>query len=165
VAILVKLGDEVAKIHPYVNFAWQVLSVGLKMVKGQQDRDQKISVLLTKMEETYSFVDSVNELKKSRVLQDVVEQILKQTVECGYFIQRYAQRNFTERAVVQPFSGTDDLINKFCAEFDRLRKNFDSGIGADTALVLSRTAPIIDAISACRSLNVITHLLMISNRT
>ncbi|KAF8708943.1 hypothetical protein AX14_013486 [Amanita brunnescens Koide BX004] len=26
-----KIGDEVAKIHPYVNFAWQVLSAGLKV--------------------------------------------------------------------------------------------------------------------------------------
>ena len=41
------------------------------------------------------------------------------------------------------------MIDRFCAQFDRLRKNFDSGIGLDTALVLSRTAPIIDAMSEC----------------
>ncbi|MDQ1532138.1 MAG: hypothetical protein QOE37_2263, partial [Microbacteriaceae bacterium] len=54
---------------------------------------------------------------------------------------------------MQPFSGTDDVITIFCAEFDRLRKNFDSGVGVDTALVLSRVAPTIDAISACQFLN------------
>lgn len=53
----------------------------------------------------------------------------------------------TGRTIVQPFLGTDDKITAFCAEFDRLRKNFDSGMGVDTALVLSRTAPTIDAIS------------------
>ena len=46
------------------------------------------------MEETYSFVTLVDELKKNEVLQDVVEQILKQTIECGFFIQEYARHNF-----------------------------------------------------------------------
>jgi hypothetical protein len=64
------------------------------MVKGQQDRDQKISSLIRTMEETYSFVTLVDELKKNEVLQDVVEQLLKQTIECGFFIQEYARHNF-----------------------------------------------------------------------
>ena len=64
------------------------------MVKGQQDRDQKISSLVRTMEETYSFVALVDELKKNVVLQDVVGQILKQTIECGFFIQEYARHNF-----------------------------------------------------------------------
>ncbi|KAF8731614.1 hypothetical protein AX14_004593 [Amanita brunnescens Koide BX004] len=28
---LIKIGDEVAKIHPYVNFTWKVLSAGTKV--------------------------------------------------------------------------------------------------------------------------------------
>jgi hypothetical protein len=64
------------------------------MVRGQQDRDQKISSLIRTMEETYSFVTLVDELKKNEVLQDVVEQLLKQTIECGFFIQEYARHNF-----------------------------------------------------------------------
>ncbi|MDQ1532139.1 MAG: hypothetical protein QOE37_2264 [Microbacteriaceae bacterium] len=67
------------------------------MVKGQQDRDGKISNLVRTMEDTYSFVALVDELKKNQVLQDVVEQILKQTIECGFFIQEYARRNFAGR--------------------------------------------------------------------
>jgi hypothetical protein len=64
------------------------------MIQAQQDRDQKILDLVTKMEETYSFVGSADELKKNLVLQDIIEQILKQTIECGYFIQEYARRGF-----------------------------------------------------------------------
>lgn len=64
------------------------------MVQGQQDRDQKISTLVRTMEETYSFVALIDEVKKNHVLQDVVEQMLKQTIECGFFIQEYARRNF-----------------------------------------------------------------------
>jgi hypothetical protein len=64
------------------------------MVKAQQGRDQQILDLVTTMENTYSFVVSAEELKKYPILQDIVEQILRQTIECGYFIQDYTRRNF-----------------------------------------------------------------------
>jgi hypothetical protein len=63
------------------------------MVRAQQNRDQKIPELVTTMEDTYSFVDSMDELRKNRVLQNIVEQVLKQTIECGYFIQEYMRHN------------------------------------------------------------------------
>jgi hypothetical protein len=99
-------------------------------------------------------------------LQDIVKRILKQTIECGYFIQEYARRNtggkqqlykwcnekFTQyragRAITQAFSGMDDQIAAFCAAFNLLKQNFDSRVNLDTALVLSRTTVTIDAISA-----------------
>jgi len=64
------------------------------MVLAQQAQDLKILDLVRTMENTYSFVVSVDELKKHPVPQDIVEQILKQTIECGYFIQEYMRRNF-----------------------------------------------------------------------
>jgi hypothetical protein len=64
------------------------------MIQAQQVRDQKIHDLVTAMEETYSLTISANELKKDEKLQDVINQILRQTIECGYFIQEYARRNF-----------------------------------------------------------------------
>ena len=64
------------------------------MVQVQQNQDQKILDLVVTMEDTYSFVDSMDELRKNHVLQDIVEQILKQTIECSYFIHEYMQHNF-----------------------------------------------------------------------
>ncbi|KIL58336.1 hypothetical protein M378DRAFT_170769 [Amanita muscaria Koide BX008] len=52
VAILVKIGNEVAKIHPYVNFAWQVLSAGLKV-----SRIRRLTSVILSFETTY-FIDS-----------------------------------------------------------------------------------------------------------
>jgi len=46
------------------------------------------------MENTYSFVVSADDLKSHPVLQDIMEQILKQTIESGYFIQEYTHHNF-----------------------------------------------------------------------
>jgi hypothetical protein len=64
------------------------------MVQAQQARDVKILDLIRAMENAYSFVVSADELKNHPVLQDIIEQILKQTIECGYFIQGYARHNF-----------------------------------------------------------------------
>jgi hypothetical protein len=64
------------------------------MVQAQQVRDQQILCLLTAMEDTYSLVVSADELKNHPALQDIVNQILMQTTECGYFIQEYTRRNF-----------------------------------------------------------------------
>ena len=64
------------------------------MIQAQQVRDRKIFDLVTAMEESYSLAISVNELKKDERLQDIINQILRQTIECGYFIQEYTRRNF-----------------------------------------------------------------------
>ena len=65
------------------------------MVQAQQRRDQRILDLVQTMDDTYSLVlVSAHELKKHSVLQDVINQILKQTIECGYFIRDYVQHSF-----------------------------------------------------------------------
>jgi hypothetical protein len=64
------------------------------MVKAQQDLDKRIFGLVTSMEETYSLVASAGELKENYALQDIFEQILRQTIECGFFIQDYTRHNF-----------------------------------------------------------------------
>jgi hypothetical protein len=56
-------------------------------------------------------------------------------------------QNGTERAATQPFSGMDDRITAFCDAFNVLRKNFDTGLNLNAALVLSRTTVIANAIS------------------
>jgi len=46
------------------------------------------------MVETYSFTDHIDKFKDGGLLQPVVEQILKETIDCSFFIQEYARRNF-----------------------------------------------------------------------
>ena len=65
-----------------------------QMVQAQQAGDQHILGLLTVMEDIYSFVVSVDDVKDHPVLKDIVKQILMQTIECGYFIQEYTRHNF-----------------------------------------------------------------------
>ena len=64
------------------------------MVLAQQARDMKILDLVRTMESTCSLVVEADELMNCPVLQNIVEQMLKQTIECGYFIRGYTKRSF-----------------------------------------------------------------------
>jgi hypothetical protein len=136
------------------------------MVQMQLVRDRRIFDLVATMESTYSFVVSGDESKNSGILQGIVERILNQTIECGYFIQEYIRHNLggmwqfcgqhnnrvtryqSERVISQPFSGVDDQITAFCTAFTDLSKNLDSGRNLSTPLVLFRDTATIDTIGA-----------------
>ncbi|KZP21272.1 hypothetical protein FIBSPDRAFT_1044227 [Athelia psychrophila] len=144
--ILVKIGDEIAKIHPWVNLAWNVLSVGLKLVKAQQDRDHKITALIETMKSTYSIIFG-SEILEDELLQDIVNVILKQTIECGFFIQEYTRgRTFAGKAITETFSSTDGVVSRYEATFQQLRKEYTGRIATQTAVVTSKTAATVDAI-------------------
>ena len=125
-------------------------------MQAQQARDSKILDLVTAMEKTYSFAVSADELKNYPVLQDIIVLLLKQTIECGYFIQDYTRYNFggmlrflahdgsmingqPERTIVNPITDVDSKITKFCSVFADLRKDFDSRALVHMALVLRQT--------------------------
>ena len=66
-----------------------------KAVKGQLDRDKKICDLVTVMKEVYSFVDALATYpEKIEILEVTILAILKQTVECTFFIREYCNQGF-----------------------------------------------------------------------
>ena len=136
------------------------------MVLAQQARDSKIQGLVKEMGKTYSFTVSMDELKNYPVLQDIIVLMLEQTIECGYFIQEYTRSNFggmllvnssidgsmidgrPERAIVNSIKdNVDNQKTKFCTVFANLRKDFDSRSLVHVALVVSRMASSVKAIS------------------
>jgi hypothetical protein len=81
------------------------------MVQAQQARDQQVLDLVTIMEDTYSFTVSAAELGETPVLQDIVGQILKQTIECGYFIQDYTRHGFG--GMWRPYGQRDNRLTEY----------------------------------------------------
>ncbi|KAJ6565679.1 hypothetical protein B0H10DRAFT_1081013 [Mycena sp. CBHHK59/15] len=95
--VIVRIGDEIAKIHPYANVAWKVLTSVYQAVKTQQETDDKLLKLVTTMVDVYSFVDDVEFLaQKIKRLEDTVMATVKQTVECALFIQEYTGSGFCD---------------------------------------------------------------------
>jgi hypothetical protein len=64
------------------------------MVQAQQARNVKILGLVKVMDDVYSIVVSADDLRSHFVLHDIIAAILKQTIECGYFIEDYTRRSF-----------------------------------------------------------------------
>ncbi|KAF7980717.1 hypothetical protein HWV62_37189 [Athelia sp. TMB] len=145
-SIMVKIGDEIAKLHPWANLAWNVLSVGLKMVRAQQDRDDNITHLVSTMQSTYSIVVGADVLKDTH-LQDVLQRILKQTVVCGFFVQNYARRSsFTGKAIMEAFSRTDNLVAQYQDAFQRMLDEYQGRLATHTALVTVTLATTVNKI-------------------
>ncbi|KAJ7142333.1 WD40 repeat-like protein [Mycena epipterygia] len=129
--ILVDIGDEIAKIHPYANIAWKILTSVYTGVKKQQDRDDKLCGLVETMAELYSFMDDVDKIDlpgKIKRVEERVFAIVKQTVECALFIQEYTAHGFISRAVRNTWSDADKKIEKFSAALCDLKKSFEADL-------------------------------------
>ena len=66
-----------------------------KAVRNQEIADNKLLSLFESVKQTFSFAKNLQELRdKVQTLENVITQILKQTTECGFFVQDYLQRGF-----------------------------------------------------------------------
>ncbi|KAJ6609708.1 hypothetical protein B0H10DRAFT_2225724 [Mycena sp. CBHHK59/15] len=137
--IIVRMGDEIAKIHPYANVAWQVLTSTYKAVKTQQETDNKLAKLVQTMAEVYSFVGDVESLaQKIKRLEDTVLEI-QQTVECAIFIRENTGTGFCGRLVGQVWSDASGKIDSLSAALLKVKQNFDDGLAIQTAFVSMKT--------------------------
>ncbi|KAF7979561.1 hypothetical protein HWV62_41836 [Athelia sp. TMB] len=114
---------------------WVIVELLRQVVKAQQERDNKITQLVETMQSTYSIVIGSQNLKADKHLQDVLDRILKHTVDCGFFIQNYTRRSFADRTIMEPFSGTDGLISRYQDTFKQLRDDYIGRTSTYTALV------------------------------
>ncbi|KAH9950782.1 hypothetical protein B0H21DRAFT_706068 [Amylocystis lapponica] len=94
------IGDEIAKIHPYVNAAWQIVSAVHKIVKAQYDRDQEILELVAAMTDAISFIEDAQVIDQSynqqQYLHKILSQIMPQIWECALFVKEYVADGFLE---------------------------------------------------------------------
>ncbi|KAJ7653614.1 hypothetical protein DFH06DRAFT_1330332 [Mycena polygramma] len=94
--MIIQIGNEVAKIHPYANMAWKVLTSVYQAVKAEQETQEKLRKLVDNMVSVYSFAEETDALpQKIKSLEDKVLAIVKQTVECAVLIREYSGHGFT----------------------------------------------------------------------
>jgi hypothetical protein len=66
----------------------------LQIPRAQIQRDDDVVKLITQMEELYSFVTAVDKLKQVPILENTLQAILNQSVECAFFLRGYISRTF-----------------------------------------------------------------------
>ncbi|KAJ7675568.1 WD40-repeat-containing domain protein [Mycena rosella] len=123
---IIKIGDELSKIHPYAYGAWKILKVVQTVVNKQQKTDEKLLKLLDTMVEVYSFVDDVELLSdKITRLENTVLGITRETVECAIFIHEYTGHGFMGRLVHNIWSDTSEKIDELSAVLLSMKANLD----------------------------------------
>jgi hypothetical protein len=113
--------------------------------------------LVETMEEVCSFVDVIKSVpNRLQHLEDIINDILKQMVECSIFIREYTGHGFAcmqfiylthitqpihlpARVVEQTFSNAGQIIESMSSKLTALRQSFDSGVALQTVFISSRT--------------------------
>ena len=128
-----------------------------QMIIQQTNRDKDVCSLLTKMNEIYTFLTQ-QELRDIESMKILVATICKQTLECSYFIRRYAQ-DPKFRKLVDPckkscegihlltqgsrflenlLSDTDERVRTYNNTFEELMQQIRDRATRDTLVVVHR---------------------------
>ena len=68
------------------------------MAQTQTATDGKLLGLVGTMNDTFSFVEDLDELpNKIARLQDIITRIVQQTAECALFIREYVRQSFARK--------------------------------------------------------------------
>ncbi|KAJ7653545.1 hypothetical protein DFH06DRAFT_1330263 [Mycena polygramma] len=126
---IIQIGNEVAKIHPYANMAWKVLTSVYQAVKAEQEKQEKLRKLVDNMVSVYSFTEETDVLpQKIKSLEDKVLAIVKQTVECAVFIQEYSGHGFTARVMKNTWDNADKTIDELSETLLKLKDSLEGSL-------------------------------------
>ncbi|KZP26887.1 hypothetical protein FIBSPDRAFT_928332 [Athelia psychrophila] len=135
-----RIADEVAKVHPYAKLAWDVLSAAHKIIVAQVAIDQSVADLASTMQGTYSFVDAIEAVpSKISLLEDIIQRIFIQTVECAIFIREYSGHGFAGRLLRETMgASTPAKVAGMAQNLITLRGQFDTGVAVQIATISFR---------------------------
>ncbi|KZP27134.1 hypothetical protein FIBSPDRAFT_319864, partial [Athelia psychrophila] len=135
-----RIADEAAKVHPYAKLAWDVLSAAHKIIVAQVAIDQSVADLANTMQDVYSFVDAIVAVpSKIQLLEDIIERIFIQTVECAIFIREYSGHGFAGRLLRETMgASTPAKVAGMAQSLITLRGQFDTGVAVQIATISFR---------------------------
>ncbi|KZP16029.1 hypothetical protein FIBSPDRAFT_934889, partial [Athelia psychrophila] len=137
--------DALAKVHPYADVAWKILSSVHKAYEHQKDTDAAVVALFKQMEALYSFVGDLDSLPgKIKQLEHAIVPILAQTTECALFFREYTGRGFVGRFLDQATSNHNQTIKNLSATLTQLHNDLNSGVQLHTAFMSSYTRDGVD---------------------
>ncbi|KAJ7190140.1 hypothetical protein GGX14DRAFT_606487 [Mycena pura] len=135
--LIVEIGNELAKVHPYANAAWKILTSVYNAVEHQRDVDDKIMKLVSAMVEVYSFVEHVEFLAEKIIpLESTIAAIAKQTLECAIFVREYTGHGFSGRLVRTTLTNNNDnKLDELSSALLKLKESFDRGVAIQSTII------------------------------
>ncbi|KAK7676734.1 hypothetical protein QCA50_020310 [Cerrena zonata] len=149
------------KLHPWVEFAWQVCTSLYKIVEKQRSKDEKIINLVGTMHDTLDFIEDVEKIKENAIrLESIITAMLKQVAECATFMCAYVQSSFAKRTVKQLVDGSDKKIDEFTKVLTELRTGLMEKVQISTALVSSKVLGGVEQLLLADALSVLHPTVM-----
>ncbi|PPQ72843.1 hypothetical protein CVT26_003476 [Gymnopilus dilepis] len=135
-----RIVDDISTVHPYVHAAWSILGAASKLIVNQVERDKSVHDLLLKMDKIYKLLNETESEKiRSPAMKSALERISQQTLECVYFIQKYAQdHKFRQRLIKHLFPNTNARIQGYQQALDELLQELLHGAELSTSLTVQR---------------------------
>ncbi|KAK7684527.1 hypothetical protein QCA50_012474 [Cerrena zonata] len=153
--------DELAKLHPWVDFAWQVCSSLYKIVQQQQLIDRRVFDLIATIESTFDFIEDAKKVKEDAIrLESIITAMLNQVTECATFMCTYLRPGFAKRVVAQQMSDSNKKIDEFNEAFAKLRECLMEKVQLHTALVSSKILGGVEQLLQSDALNLLRPAVM-----
>ncbi|KAG1752056.1 hypothetical protein EDB19DRAFT_1903456 [Suillus lakei] len=135
IGIFLSVAERLAKLHPYARIAYAILATGYEVTRQGIACDNGVKRLMRTMQDTYDLVVTVDTLP--HVSQNILDAIVRQTIECAFFIRDYADRrgNFAQ-AIKNSVLNVDAQIKVFEKAFMDLQSKFQSGVAVSTHLTV-----------------------------
>ncbi|KAF8549383.1 hypothetical protein OG21DRAFT_1500452 [Imleria badia] len=135
----------IAQIHPYISLAWSVVSAANQVLVNQKNRDEQIVRLAGTMSDVFAFVDDAEPLKHIKKHIKIIELLIQQVTECGYFIAEYAKRkNFWLRTAKYMISDINTIITGYEEKFRELKTAFLDGLAVQEGVTVFRMMNVVE---------------------
>jgi hypothetical protein len=91
----------VYKVRLLFSTTWDYTYVCEQIVQKQKEFDDAVYGLVLTLEETFDFVEDADLLQRlgSKVQKETLGKILKQTIECAYYVRDYSVPNFRKTMI------------------------------------------------------------------
>ncbi|KAK7676671.1 hypothetical protein QCA50_020353 [Cerrena zonata] len=138
--------DELAGLHSWLKFTWDVLSSLYKMAEKQCSTDKKALDLVKTVNRTLDFAEDIKKLGEDGKKLDedlshferLIEKILQQVTESALFVAQYLRPGFLKRLIKQLLVDSNEKIDETIKALAELQHDLDSGIQLYTAKVSSK---------------------------
>ncbi|KAF7980616.1 hypothetical protein HWV62_37400 [Athelia sp. TMB] len=136
-----------------LNLFMRIAGEAAKIIMSQLAIDQSIVDLAKTMRDVYSFVDAIKAVpSKITQLEDIIQRIFVQTVECTIFIREYSGHGFAGRILRETMgASTSAKVTGMAQNLITLRSQFDTGIAVQTIIFCFRIQEDVTAIHAQRN--------------
>ncbi|KAG7445375.1 uncharacterized protein BT62DRAFT_192088 [Guyanagaster necrorhizus] len=91
--------DMLAESHPSAKLAWSFVSMGVDILKKQEDTNEQVAELYGIMISAYEAASESKALRAIKRLAFVYDALFKQTISCARFIEGYAKQSILGRVI------------------------------------------------------------------